>query len=150
MNSNCTKNYNIIIKVSKVKDKQRILKGAREKKKEAFPDGSPSEESACNEGDLGSVSGLGRSPGGRHSHLLQDSHLKNPMDGGAWQATVPRVAKSRTRLKQLSTRACPSFVRTGTCYDRLDSFLIHVPRNLSISELLCYNTASVFVQRRGI
>ena len=61
MNSNCTKNYNIIIKVSKVKDKERILKAAR-KKKEAFPDGSPSEESACNEGDLGSVSGLGRSP----------------------------------------------------------------------------------------
>ena len=81
--------------------------------------------------DMGLISGSGWSPGGRHSHLLQDSHLKNPMDGGAWQATVPRVAKSRTRLKQLSTRACPSFVRTGTCYDRLDSFLIHVPRNLS-------------------
>ena len=96
MNSNCTKNYNIIIKVSKVKDKQRILKGAREKKKEAFPDGSPSEESACNEGDLGSVSGLGRSPGEGNGYPLQYSDLENSTDIGAWRATVHGVAKSHT------------------------------------------------------
>ena len=52
--------------------------------------------------DVGPVPGLGRSPGGRHSNPLQYSCLKNPMDRGAWKATVHRVAKSQTQLKQLS------------------------------------------------
>ena len=41
---------------------------------------------------------LGRSPGGGHGNPLQDSCLENPMDRGAWQATVHGVAKSQTRL----------------------------------------------------
>ena len=49
--------------------------------------------------------GLGRSPGGGHSSPLQYSCLKNPMDREAWRAIVHRVAKSQTRLKQLSMRA---------------------------------------------
>ena len=53
--------------------------------------------------DLGSVSGLGRSPGGGHGNPLQYSCLENPMDRGAWRATVHRVAKSWTQLKRLST-----------------------------------------------
>ena len=40
-----------------------------------------------------------------HSNPLQYPCLKNPMDRGAWQATVHRVTKSRTRLKQLSKQA---------------------------------------------
>ena len=44
--------------------------------------------------DMGSVSGLGRSPGGGHGNPLQYSCLENPMDRGAWQATVHRVAQS--------------------------------------------------------
>ena len=48
--------------------------------------------------DLGSIPGLGRSPGGGHGSPLQYSCLENPMDGGAWQATVHGVAKSRTRM----------------------------------------------------
>ena len=47
--------------------------------------------------DLGSIPGSGRFPGGRPGHPLQYSCLENPMDGGAWQATVHRVA-SWTRL----------------------------------------------------
>ena len=43
--------------------------------------------------DLGSVPRLGRSPGGGHVNLLQYSCLKNPMDRGAWRATVHGVAK---------------------------------------------------------
>ena len=43
--------------------------------------------------DVGSVPGLGRSPGGRHSNPLQYSFLGNPMDRGAWWATVHRVTK---------------------------------------------------------
>ena len=53
--------------------------------------------------DAGSIPGLGRSPGGGHGNPLQYFCLENPMDRGAWQATVYGVAKSQTRLKQLST-----------------------------------------------
>ena len=44
-----------------------------------------------------------RSPGGRHGNPPQYSSLENPMGKGAWRATVHRVTKSRTQLKQLST-----------------------------------------------
>ena len=64
-----------------------------------FPGGSMGKESTCNAGDLGSIPGSGRSPGGGHSNPLQYSCLKNPMDRGAWQATVYRVAKSWTGLQ---------------------------------------------------
>ena len=63
-----------------------------------FPGGPESEESACSEGDLGAIPGLGRSPGGRHGNPLPYSCLENPMDRGAWWATVPGLARSRTRL----------------------------------------------------
>ena len=43
-------------------------------------------------------------PGGGHGNSLQYSCLKSPMDRGAWRATVHRVPKSRTQLKQVSTR----------------------------------------------
>ena len=52
--------------------------------------------------DVGSIPGLGRSPGEGHSNPLQYSCLENPMDRGVWRATVHRVAKSQTQLKQLS------------------------------------------------
>ena len=54
--------------------------------------------------DLGSISGSARSPGGGHGNPLQHSCLENPMDRGAWQATVHRVTESQTRLKRLSTQ----------------------------------------------
>ena len=50
-------------------------------------------ESACNAGDVGSVPGLGRSPGEGNGNLLQYSCLENCMDRGAWQATVHGVAE---------------------------------------------------------
>ena len=46
--------------------------------------------------DVVSIPRLGRSPGGRHDNPHQYFHLENPMDRGAWQATVHRVAKSKT------------------------------------------------------
>ena len=49
--------------------------------------------------DMGSISGSGRSPEGGHGNPLQYSCLENPTERGAWQATVHRVAQSRTRLK---------------------------------------------------
>ena len=58
--------------------------------------------------DMGSIPGSGRSPGGEHGNPLQCSCLENPMDRGAWQATVNRVTKSPTQLKQFSMQACMS------------------------------------------
>ena len=49
-----------------------------------FPDGSDGEASAYNVGDLGSVPGLGRSPGEGNGNPLQYSCLENPMDRRAW------------------------------------------------------------------
>ena len=50
--------------------------------------------SAGDAGDVGLIPGLGRSPGGGHGNPLQYSCLENPMDRGAWRATVQGVAKS--------------------------------------------------------
>ena len=55
-------------------------------------------ESACNAGNASSVPRTGRSPGEGNGTPLQYSCLENPMDGGAWRATVPGVAETRTRL----------------------------------------------------
>ena len=63
-----------------------------------FPDSSEVKASACSVGDLGSIPGLGRSPGEGNGNPLQYSCLENPMDGGAWRATVHGVAKSQTWL----------------------------------------------------
>ena len=55
-----------------------------------------------NLGDLGSIPGLGRSPGEGNGHPLQYSCLENCTDGGAWWATVHGVAKSQTRLRDFT------------------------------------------------
>ena len=53
--------------------------------------------------DAGLIPGSGRSPGGGHGNPLQCSGLEKSMDRGAWWAIVLRVAKSRIRLKRIST-----------------------------------------------
>ena len=63
---------------------------------DSFPCGSAGKESARNAGDLGSIPGLGRSPGVENGKPLQYSCLENSMDRGAWRATVHGVAKSWT------------------------------------------------------
>ena len=69
----------------------------------SFPGGSEVKVSASNAGDPGSIPGLGRSPGEGNGNPLQYSCLENPMDGGAWWATVHGVAKSRTRLSDFTS-----------------------------------------------
>ena len=62
-----------------------------------FPGGAVVRNPPANAGDIrdeGLTPGWGRSPGGGHGHPLQYSCLENPMDRGAWQATVHGVAKS--------------------------------------------------------
>ena len=85
-------------------------------------------ESACNagdKGDVGSIPGLGRSPGGGHGNPLQYSCLENPMNRGTGGATIHRVAKSQAWLKRffstmwnqgniLDTAFHPDLRRLGT------------------------------------
>ena len=61
-----------------------------------FPGGSEVKASACNAGDLGST------PGEGNGNSLQSSCLENPIDGGAWWATVHGVAKGQTRLSDFT------------------------------------------------
>ena len=63
-----------------------------------FPGGSVGKESVCNAGDLGSIPGLGRFLGEGNGNPLQYPCLENPMDRGAWWATVQGVTKSWTQL----------------------------------------------------
>ena len=81
--------------------------------------GSEVKASAWNVGDLGSIPGSGRSPGEGSGTPLQYSCLENPMDGGAWWATVHGVAKSRTRLSNF------------TSLQRVISLLLHELPSLS-------------------
>ena len=66
------------------------------------PGGSDGKASAYSVGDPGSIPGSGRSPAAGNGTPLQYSCLENPVDGGAWLATVHGVAKSRTRLSNFS------------------------------------------------
>ena len=58
-----------------------------------FPDGSVVKNPPANAGDMGSIYGSRRFPGGEHGNPLQCSCLENPMDRGAWWATVYGVTK---------------------------------------------------------
>ena len=58
-----------------------------------FPHSSVGKVCACSEGDLGSIPGSGRSPGEGNGNPLQYSCLENPMDRGAWRATVHKVSR---------------------------------------------------------
>ena len=64
--------------------------------------GSDSKESACDAGDVGSIPGSGRSPGGGNGNPLQYFCLENPMDRGAWRALVHRVTKESDRTQWLN------------------------------------------------
>ena len=67
-----------------------------------FPDDSVGKEFAfiaLDTGDVGSVPGLGRCPGGGHGNSLRYFCLENPVDRGTWQAEGHRITKSLARLK---------------------------------------------------
>ena len=77
--------------------------GSATHQQQGFPDGSDGKASACNAGDPGgSIPGLGRYPGERNGNPLQYSCLGNPMDGGAWQATVHGATLSWIWLSDFS------------------------------------------------
>ena len=66
-----------------------------------FFNGSEGKEYADNAGDMGSVPELRSPPGGGYGNPFQDSCLKNPMNGVAWQATVQVVTKGQTQLSTI-------------------------------------------------
>ena len=68
-----------------------------------FPGGSDGKASAYTVGDLGLIPGSGRSLGEGNSTPLQYSCLENPMDGGAWWASVHGVTESQTRLSDFTS-----------------------------------------------
>ena len=78
-------------------------------------------ESVCNvgdAGDAGSTPGSGRSSGVGNGNPLQYSCLENSTDRGAWQAAVPGVAKSQTRLSMHTNSGMPSVFRTPSYRER--------------------------------
>ena len=68
-----------------------------------FPRSSVGKESACNSGDPSSIPGLGRSVGEGNGNPLKYSCLENPMDRGAWQATVHEVTRKKKTVKNTNT-----------------------------------------------
>ena len=74
-------------------------------------------ESACSVGDPGLIPGLGRSSGEGNGNPLH-SCLENPTNGGAWEATVHGVAKSRTRLSHFTLQFWRSEVQNGAHWDK--------------------------------
>ena len=68
------------------------------------PYGGSGKESACNVGDLGSIPGSGRSPGGGNGNPLQYSCQENPMDSGAWCPWGGKESDTTERLHFHHTR----------------------------------------------
>ena len=85
-------------------------------KKNDFPGGSDGKASVYNVKDLGSIPGLGRSPGGGHGNHFSILAWRISMDRGAWQTTVHGVAKSWTQLSDKHTILGSAVT---SCLDRL-------------------------------
>ena len=87
--------------------------------------------------DSGSVPGSGRSPGGGQGNPLQYSCLENPIDRGAWRATVHRVTKSQTQLKCIHECICKyTNLHVGQNYKIWSDFLDYFSQNF-YSDAFC-------------
>ena len=94
--------------------------------KEDFLSGSEGKASAYNAGDPGSIPGLERSSVEGNGTPLQYSCLENPMDRGAWQATVHGVAKSRTRLSDFTSLFQRNKVLPQPCIITVHMLVLHI------------------------
>ena len=88
-----------------------------------FLGGLVSKESACNAGDPDSIPGSGRSPGGEHGNPLQYSYLENPMERGAWQATVHGVVRAR---HELATKPPPCYIKMKCIITQFSSYVCFI------------------------
>jgi len=93
---------------------------------------------AGNVTDAGSIPGSGRNPGGWNGNPLQYSCLLNPMDRGAWQATVHRVTKSWTRLKQFSTHSLKIYIHLNPALP-LEEITVILGKDLTLWKLVTVN-----------
>ena len=82
-----------------------------------FPGDSDGKESAFNAEDLGSIPGLGRSPGEGNSNPLQYSCLENPMNGGAWWATVHGA--QRVRYDRATSLFSKEDIKKATTHEKM-------------------------------
>ena len=96
-----------------------------------FPCSSVGKESACSAGDLGSIPGLGRSPGEGNGKPLQYPCLGNPIDRGVWQATVCGVEKVLDMTQQVNNQ--PPHQYSLICFI---SWTAHATVNLFIAVLV--------------
>ena len=117
--------------------------------KMGFPGGTSGKEPACHSRrpkTCGSILESGRAPGGGHGNSLQYSCLENPMDRGAWRATVHGVSKSQTQLKRLRHRhTCGRKVCSGlfcgSCgRDRMGRPRLKVKSTVLDQVILAYST----------
>ena len=103
-------------------------------------------QSACNAGDLGLIPGSGRSPGGGLGNPLEYSCLEDPMDRGAWWATVHGVTQSKIWLKGLSI-ACTHIKKIlfhyGLTWNIENSFLCYTVGPCSLSIILTNTEAYI-------
>ena len=104
-----------------------------------FPCGSDGKASAYNAGDSGSIPESRKSPGEGNGNPLQDSCLENPVDRGAWQATVHRVAKSRTRLNDFTFS--PKLPSHRGCHITLSRVPCAIHTSLLV---ICFKYSSVY------
>ena len=84
-----------------------------------YPHSSVSKESACHAGDLGSIPGLGISSGEVNGNPLQYSLLENPMDRGAWQATVHGITRVGHNLATKPLPVIPTVKNKARQLDRI-------------------------------
>ena len=80
------------------RSKTVVIKFILKQDETGFPSGSVAKNTPANVGDMGLIPGMGRSPGKANGNPLQSSCLKNPMDRGARQATVQKIAKNQACL----------------------------------------------------
>ena len=111
---------------------------------EVFSGGSAGKEFACNEEDLGSVPGLGRSPGGENDYPLQYSGMENSMD-----CIVHGVAKSRTWLSDFEREECRDICR-HTLSRHSHSFPATLAHRWPVSRVFLAPKAEIFQSRDHI
>ena len=113
-----------------------------------FPHSSVGKESACNAGDSGSIPESGRSPGEGNGNPPQYSCLENPMDGGAWQATVHGVARVGHDLATLLTMTTNMVPTSGKVCD-LQSGLPEIHLDFSWSQDSCSTKTFCFAATKS-
>ena len=126
----------------------------RDQNLQGFPGGSDGKVSACNAGDPGSIPESGWSPGEGNGNALQHSCPENPMDGGAWQATVlhlsctgRQVLHQQCRLYLLNSKSLLIyFMFSSVCMSIPTSLFIHPHLSLLVtvsSSSTSYDTISI-------